>query len=198
MKLHLGFLASHRGSNVRSILDEIESGRLEAYAKIIISNNPNAPVLDLGRDRGIPNCCLNEKNAGNIDDAILEALKSHGVNLLVLAGYMKKVRKKIIEAYPNLILNIHPSLLPKYGGEGMHGRRVHEAVINSDDMESGATVHIVTEEYDKGRTLSQYKVPRYERDTAETLAERVLRIEHVLYPQTLRDIQRGLISLRSQ
>ncbi|MCX6749108.1 MAG: phosphoribosylglycinamide formyltransferase [Candidatus Pacearchaeota archaeon] len=193
MELRLGFLASHRGSNVGSILDEIKAGKLEACPKLIMSNNPSAPVLDLGKVRDIPTFCLN--GAKSPDKTILETLRKYGVNLVILAGYIKKLGPRVIEAYSNRILNIHPALLPKYGGKGMYGMRVHKEVINSEDLESGATIHIVTTEYDAGRILAQYKVPRYGRDTAETLAERVLRIEHVLYPQTLRDIQRGIINL---
>lgn len=195
MELKLGFLASHMGSNVEAILNKIEAGELEASTKVIISNNQNASVLDLGRNRNIPDYCLNKKNIEDPNEAILEALQRHDVNLVVLAGYMKKLEYNIMQAYPNRILNIHPALLPNYGGKGMYGMYVHEAVIESDDVESGATIHMVTIEYDRGRIVAQYKVPRYERDTAETLAERVLRIEHVLYPQTLRDIQKGIINL---
>ncbi|MGC9310700.1 MAG: formyltransferase family protein [Candidatus Aenigmatarchaeota archaeon] len=143
----------------------------------------------------MPHYCLNRNNTENLDETILSVLTEHEVNLVVLAGYMKKVGPSVIDAYPNKILNIHPALLPKYGGEGMYGMKVHEAVINSDDKESGATVHIVTSEYDTGRILAQYKVPRYERDNPETLSERVLGVEHVLYPQVLKDIQNGVISL---
>lgn len=195
MELHLGFLASRRGSNVEAILNEIETRELEASAKVIISNNPDAPVLDLGKNRNIPNYCLNEKNTKDLNEAILKTLGKYEVNLIILAGYMKRIEPNIIEAYPNRILNIHPSLLPKYGGKSRYGMRVHESVINSEDIESGATIHIVTEEYDRGRILAQYKVPRYKLDTPETLAKRVLKIEHVLYSQTLRDIQRNIISL---
>jgi phosphoribosylglycinamide formyltransferase-1 len=195
MDLRLGFLASHRGSNVEAILKEIEQGKLDARAKVIISNNPKAPVLNLGKDVNIPCYCLNREITENPDEAILNILRRHDVNLVVLAGYVKKIGSAVLDAYPNRMLNIHPSLLPKYGGKGMYGMRVHEAVIQSRDRESGATVHIVTQEYDEGRILAQYKVPRYERDTVQTLAERVLGIEHVLYPQTLKDIQRGILSL---
>ncbi|RME77257.1 phosphoribosylglycinamide formyltransferase [Candidatus Woesearchaeota archaeon] len=193
--MRLGFLASHRGSNVEAILKEIEQGKLDARAKVIISNNPKAPVLNLGKEVNIPCYCLNKEITENPDEAILNVLRRHDVNLVVLAGYVKKIGIAVLDAYPNRMLNIHPSLLPKYGGKGMYGMRVHEAVIQSRDRESGATVHIVTQEYDEGRILAQYKVPRYERDTVQTLAERVLGIEHVLYPQTLKDIQRGILSL---
>lgn len=195
MDLQLGFLASHNGSNVKAIVEAIEIGQLEGLAKVIISNNTNAQVLEFAKEKNIPYYCLNAKSMPLLDDKILEKLYEHEVNLVVLAGYMKKVGEKIIQSYENRILNIHPSLLPKYGGKGMYGQKVHEAVINSSDIESGATVHIVVPEYDKGRILAQYKVPRYERDTPDTLAERVLRIEHVLYPQVLEDIQKELIIL---
>jgi len=195
MELYLGFLASHRGSNVEAILNAIEKGDLEAYAKVVISNNSDAPVLKLAKERGMPAYCLNKSNTKNLDYAILDVLANYRVNLVVLAGYMKKVGEAVLTAYRNRILNIHPALLPKYGGKGMYGMNVHKAVINSTDKESGATVHIVTAGYDEGRILAQYKVPRYELDTPETLADRVLRIEHVLYSQVLRDIQKGIISL---
>ena len=195
MELRLGFLASHKGSNVEAILNEIKTGGLEAHARVIISNNPNAHVLHIGKEANIPNYCLNEKNTSSIDDTIIKILKDHEVNLVILAGYMKQIEGGTIKTYKNRILNIHPALLPKYGGRNMYGTAVHEAVINSNDRESGATVHIVTKEYDEGKIISQYKVPRYKQDTAETLAARVLKIEHVLYLQTLKDIQRDIISL---
>lgn len=195
MNLHLGFLSSHKGSNVRAILDAIDRNELDAYAKVLICNNPYAPILGLAKERGIPNCCLNRNNCENLDEIIAKTFKEHNINLVVLAGYMKRIEEKTLKAYSNRILNIHPALLPKYGGKDMYGMKVHAAVINSDDKESGATVHIVTAEYDAGKILAQYKVPRYELDTPETLADRVLTIEHVLYPQVLRDIQKGILSL---
>ncbi len=195
MDLQLGFFASHRGSNVAAILTAIERGDLDAQPKILICNNPDAPVLSLAQRKNIPAYCLNQKNTEQLDDVTLALLRDHGVNLVVLAGYLQKVGPQIISAYSNRMINIHPALLPKYGGKGMYSLKVHEAVIKSEDTESGATVHLVTAEYDEGRILAQYKVPRYVRDTAETLAERVLGVEHVLYPQTLREIQRGIILL---
>ena len=197
MELCLGFLASHRGSNVEAILRNIESGELRASARVIISNNADAGVLDIGKSRTIPSYCLSSRNVEEPDKSILETLKDHEVNVVILAGYMKLVGSEITTAYADRILNIHPALLPKYGGKGMYGMAVHEAVIKSDDTKSGATVHIATNEYDRGRILAQYTVPRFARDTAETLAARVLKIEHVLYSQTLIDIQRGIISLDS-
>ena len=108
---------------------------------------------------------------------------------------MKPVGVKVIEAFPNRILNIHPALLPKYGGKGMFGINVHNAVIASNDRESGATVHLVNEKYDEGRILAQCRVPRYREDTAKTLRDRVLKAEHKLYSEVLRDISKEVIDL---
>lgn len=195
MELRLGFLASGRGSNVEAILSEIETGSLDASARVVISNNPDARVLSLGKRKGIPSYCLAHDSAEGLDQKILEKLRQHKVNLVILAGYLKKVGVVVIKHYQGHILNIHPSLLPLFGGEGMYGMRVHEAVISSGVRESGATIHLVTEDYDQGEIIAQYKVPVFGRDTPETLADRVLRIEHVLYPQTLREIQKGIIVL---
>ena len=199
MDLRLGFMASHNGSNVEAILNNMENGSLIAEPQVIISNNPNSGVLKIAEHRNVPNYCLNSKNYqpkfDSLDEAILKTLIQHDVNLVILAGYMEQIGEKIIRAYLSRILNIHPALLPKYGGKGMYGKHVHEAVIKSDDRETGATVHIVSPEYDKGRILAQCKVPRYLNDTVETLSQRVLRFEHVLYSQVLRDIQLNLIEL---
>lgn len=195
MNLNLGFLASHNGSNVKEIVNAIESKDLEAYARVIISNNSDSLVLRFAEEKGIPSYCLNTKNTSSLDSKILNILQQHEVNLVILAGYMKKLSNEVLQAYPNRVLNIHPALLPKYGGKGMYGIKVHEAVIASDDKETGATIHLVTPNYDEGRILSQYKVPRYNRDTVGSLAERVLKIEHVLYTQVLRDIKNEIILL---
>ena len=188
MQLNIALLASHNGSNAKAILSNIKSGKLKANPKIIISNNPDANVLNTATQFDIPNYCINRKNSPNLDQTILQTLSAHDVNLIVLAGYMKKISPEIIQAYQNRILNIHPSLLPKYGGKGMYGLNIHKAVIVSADTSSGATIHLVNEQYDKGRILSQATLPRYEKDTAKTLARRILALEHILYTQTLIDI----------
>ena len=198
MELNLAFFASHGGSNVKAILDNIENSLLDANPRIIISNNLGAGVLKLAKERNIPYYCLNRKNFepyGSLDDAILEILKKYDVNLVLLAGYMRQVSNRIIKIYKNRILNIHPSLLPKFGGEGMYGMNVHQAVIQSREIESGATVHLVNEEYDQGKILKQYKVPRFSKDSVLSLANRVLLVEHVLYSQVLQEIKFGLIDL---
>ena len=195
MELRLGFLASHEADNIKAILNKIQKKELEAFPKVIISNNKDSAVLSFGKRRNIPSFCLNENNTENLDTTILKILKSHNVNLVVLTNYFKKIGNKTIEAYPNRIINIHPSLLPKYGGKGMYGPNIHKAVISSDDTESGVTILLAAEEYDQGRILAQQKVPRHKEDTIKTLAKRISKIEHVLYPQTLIDIQKGKVKL---
>ena len=197
--MKLGFLASHGGSNFKAIVESIEDGSLDAHPNILISNNPDANALKIAEAKGIPNYVVNKqtlpKGFESVDTYILHLLKKHDVELVVLAGYMKIVTPILIRSYNNRILNIHPALLPKHGGKGMYGMFVHQAVIRSQDKESGATVHLVNEVYDKGKILGQVKCPRYPKDTAETLAARVLKFEHVIYPQVLRDIKVGLIEL---
>lgn len=197
--MNLGFLASHRGSNVQAILENIEQGQLPASPKVIISNNPYSGVLELARNKNVPHYCLNEKNYplefGSLDQALVNILHEHQVNVVILAGYMKKIGNRLLEAYPNRILNIHPSLLPKHGGAGMYGLNVHQSVIDSGDRETGATIHLVNWEYDRGRILAQCKVEVSPDDTADSLAAKVLKIEPVLYTKTLKEIQNGSIDL---
>jgi phosphoribosylglycinamide formyltransferase-1 len=119
-------------------------------------------------------------------DKLLELLAKYEIDLVLLAGYMKKLPKEIVERYK--VLNIHPALLPKYGGRGMYGERVHKAVLEAKEKESGCTVHVVDEHYDNGKILNQIKVPVLEDDTVETLAKRVLEQEHIIYVDTVKKI----------
>jgi phosphoribosylglycinamide formyltransferase-1 len=198
MELNLGFLASGNGSNFRAIVLNINEGSLEAKARVLISNNPDAGVLRSAQSLDFPSYCLNRsalEGFPDVDEAIIGILRRHDVNLVLLCGYTGKLGDKVVDAFPNRILNIHPALLPKYGGKGMYGHHVHDAVIASSDTETGVTVHLVDKEYDHGRILAQARVPRYEADTSQTLGERVLRFEHVIYSQVLRDIQKGIMEL---
>ena len=198
MKLRLGFLASHEGSNVQAILDACREGRLDAEPCVIISNNSDAMVLDRAMAARIPGFHLSahiHPDPNRLDEAILEVLLKHRVNLIVLAGYMKKLGPKTLAQYRGRVLNIHPALLPKFGGQGMYGSRVHEAVLASGDKETGVTIHLVDEEYDRGKILAQKNVPVKPDDTAESLGARVLAAEYEIYVETLRRIAKGEISL---
>ena len=199
--LRLGFLASHGGSNVQAILDAIRAGRLEAGAKVVISNNSEAMALERARQEGIPALHLSGRTHPEpdaLDAAICAGLRDRGAELVVLAGYMKKVGPAVLAAFPRRIVNIHPALLPKFGGQGMYGMRVHEAVLAAGERESGATIHLVDGEYDRGPILAQDSVPVLEGDTADSLQARVIQVEHRLYAVTLQRIAVGEIGLEGQ
>lgn len=196
--LNLGFLASHNGSNVQAIIDACRNGRLKASPSVVISNNSAATVLQRARREGIPTHHLSRRThplPEDLDTAILDVLTGNGVDLVVLAGYMRLLGHKTVSRFRGHILNTHPSLLPRYGGEGMYGLRVHEAVLAAGDVITGATIHQVDEEYDLGPILAQRKIPVLQEDTAETLQRRVLKCEHELYIETLQRISAGQIKL---
>jgi phosphoribosylglycinamide formyltransferase-1 len=194
----LGFLASHRGSNMQAIIDACRSGRIKARPGVVISNNTGSGALARAAAEGIPAVQLSLaqfRTGDELDRAILDTLRKHHVGLVVLAGYMKRIGPRVLSAFPRRIINIHPSLLPKYSGAGMYGLRVHEAVIAAGDRETGVTVHIVDNQYDTGTILAQRQVPVLPGDTAEILAARVLPVEHELYVETLAQIMEGEIDL---
>lgn len=189
--MNLGFLASGRGSTMQAVIDACKSGRLRAKPCVVLSNNRDAQALARARQEGIPAYHLSAKtdpDSGLLDAAILHTLRHYEVELVILAGYMKKLGMKTLEHYRGRILNIHPSLLPKFGGQGRYGIHVHEAVLAAGERETGATVHLVEGEYDQGTILSQCRVPVYTGDTADTLAQRVLVQEHRLLVETLEQI----------
>jgi len=199
--MNIGFLASHGGSNMQAIIDACKAGRLSAVPVVVISNNGESRALERARNEAIPSYYLSGKthpDPDGLDQAILDVLILHGVDVVALAGYMKKLGPKTLAHFRGRILNIHPALLPKHGGKGMYGIRVHEAVITAGETESGVTVHLVTEEYDRGPILAQVRVPVMPGDTPETLAERVLVQEHILYPATLQRIATGDIVLSGE
>ena len=175
----IGVMASGGGSNFKAVIDRIGEGDLEAQCKFLITNNGGCGAVSHAESYGIP--------VFHISGNLLEVIDRYDIDLLILAGYMKALPVSLINRLPDRILNIHPSLLPKYGGKGFFGIHVHEAVIAAHDTESGPTVHLVGEEIDKGRILAQTRVPVEEGDTPETLAARVLVQEHALYWKTIKD-----------
>ena len=196
--MNIGFLASHGGSNMQAIIDACKAGRLNAKAAVVISNNSDSRALERAKTEGIPNYYLSGKTHPDPDDldrAIMDTLILHKVDVVALAGYMKKLGPKTLAHFRGRILNIHPALLPKFGGKGMYGIHVHEAVLAAGEKESGVTVHLVDEEYDRGPILAQVSVPVMPGDTPEALAERVLVQEHILYSATLQRIATGEIIL---
>ena len=198
MKLRLGLLASHGGSNLQTILDACRSGQIQAEPRMVVCNNSDAPALIRARSAGVSAYHLSSHthpDPAALDEAIAATLERHRVNLVVLAGYMKKLGPITLKRYRGRVLNIHPALLPKFGGRGLYGRRVHEAVLAAREPVSGVTVHLVDEEYDQGPIVAQREVPVLPDDTVDTLAHRVLAVEHELYVDTLERIARGEIEL---
>ena len=196
--MNLGFLASHNGSNMQAIINACKSGTLNAVPAVVISNNNDSGALARARQESIPCYCLNSKThpfPESLDEAILEALLRHSVDIVILAGYMKKLGTKTLRRFSGAVLNIHPALLPKFGGKGMYGIHVHEAVLAADEKETGVSIHLVDEEYDRGPVIAQTRVPVMPEDTPETLAARVLVQEHVLFSAVLQKIARGEITI---
>lgn len=197
-KLHIGFLASGGGSNVEAILNNIKNGSLDAEACFIMSNNSKAGVKDKADQNAIPFYHISIKThpeEEGVAFALLDLIDKYQVDILVLAGYMKLLPEEVIKRMKGRVTNIHPSLLPAFGGPGMYGMKVHEAVIESGEKESGATVHQVTEEYDEGQILGRCRVEVEDSDTAESLAQKVLQCEHKIYSIVLQKIASGEIKL---
>lgn len=193
----LGILASHRGTNFQAIIDACQDGRLDATPVIAISNNSDALALDRARKAGIATAHMSSvthPDPSALDTAMADILMEHDVDLLVLAGYMKKLGPKTLDTFEGRIVNVHPSLLPRYGGKGMYGMNVHQAVIDNGDEETGITIHWVESEYDTGPIIAQKRIPVHPDDTAESLAERVLAQEHDLLIDTLSRIISGDLS----
>jgi phosphoribosylglycinamide formyltransferase 1 len=178
MPMHVAVAVSGRGTNLEALLHALGPGA-PARVVLVLSNRADAPALDRAAGRGIATVTLRDHADGG---EWLSVLERHGTDLLVLAGYLKLVPAEVIDRYRGRILNVHPALLPAFGGLGMYGRRVHEAVLASGARESGATVHLVDEVYDRGAILGQARVPVLPGDDPDTLAARVLEAEHRLLP----------------
>lgn len=186
--IRLGVLVSHTGTNFQAIIDACRSGRLHATPVIAISNNSRSSGLSRARDAGVATAHLStvtHPDPDDLDQAMLDVLTAHSVDLVVTAGYMKRLGLRTLCHYAGKIINVHPSLLPKYGGQGMYGMNVHNAVIKNGDQETGITIHWVDEQYDTGPIISQLTIPVLADDSATTLAARVLPMEHELLVDTL-------------
>jgi phosphoribosylglycinamide formyltransferase-1 len=196
--MNLGFLVSHRGSNMQALVDAARDGRLHATPRVVISNNGDAEALARARREGLPAYHLSGKthpDPERLDEAIRDTLASHDVDLVILAGYLKKLGPKTLARYRGRVINVHPALLPKYGGSGMYGDRVHEAVLAAGDEETGITVHVVDEEYDHGPIVAQCRVPVLERDTVVSLSQRVLEREHRFLVEVVEQVATGALTL---
>ncbi|HEY2483113.1 MAG TPA: phosphoribosylglycinamide formyltransferase [Caulobacteraceae bacterium] len=190
--IRLAFLASNNGTSLRAIIAAIEAGELDATAVLAVSNRKGALALTFAAESAIPTKVIATLPDPDIaDERLLEALGGAKADLVILSGYLRRLGPKTLTAFANRILNVHPALLPRHGGTGMYGRRVHEAVLASGDRVSGASVHLVDGEYDHGRVIARVEVPVLSGDTAETLERRVMAAEPELFVQTLRQIANG-------
>ena len=176
--MRVAVAVSGRGSNLEALFTSLGNGD-EAQVVLVLSDRADAPALDLARQRNVAALALEDWRSA---DEWRDALEAQSVDLLVLAGFLKLVPPEVIARYRGRIINVHPALLPDFGGKGMYGIRVHEAVLQSGAAESGCTVHLVEEEYDRGMILAQARVPVLPGDTAQMLASRVLEQEHRLLP----------------
>lgn len=186
--VRLAAFASGRGSNFTAIHKYINSNNLPGEFVVLISDRISPPVADVALSEGISFLHLNPKNFPSpeeYENRLLDELESRNVDWITLAGYLKMIPSAVVQRYRNHILNIHPALLPLFGGAGMYGEHVHRAVIESGMKVTGATVHIVDEEYDTGPIVMQDTVSVHYNDTPETLAARVLKVEHALYPRAV-------------
>ena len=186
---NIAIFASGTGSNFINIYDSICNGKINAQIKLLISNNPNCRAVKFANKNRIKSKIINNFRFkdNQIDDIMLGELSNYKIDLIVLAGYMKKVSKKVIEFYNGRILNIHPALLPKFGGKGFYGMNIHESVIKLKEKTTGITIHIVDHDYDTGNIIYKEEIPVLETDTASSIAQRVLELEHRVYPEVIRD-----------
>lgn len=173
-----------RGSNFRAIAEACRAGQVPGEVVVVVSPTSQSPALDYAESVGITTVHLSPKEE-DYAERLRETLCVMGVEWVCLAGYLRLLPAEVLHAYPSRILNIHPALLPKFGGKGMYGIHVHEAVLAAGESESGCTVHWVSEQYDEGEAILQLRCPVLPDDTPETLAARVLSLEHQAYPQAL-------------
>ncbi|MEV6388542.1 phosphoribosylglycinamide formyltransferase [Nocardia xishanensis] len=190
-RLRVAVLASGNGSNLRAL----HGASLEEEARfaiaLVIGNNSGSGALAYAREAGIPAAHMSGRthpDPEELDEAMRATLVAHDTALVVTAGYMKKLGPRVREEFGGRIINIHPALLPRHGGQGMYGKAVHEAVLAAGDAVSGPTVHFVTEEYDTGAVIARSEVPVLPDDTVDSLAERVLAAEHLLLPAVVQII----------
>lgn len=191
--LKIGVLASGRGSNFQAIIDEIEAGRLPARIEILIVDNPNAYAIERAKKHNIPYLFINPKDFSSKEafyEKIRDELLSRAVELVILAGFMRIVKKPLLDAFPNRIMNIHPALLPSF--PGLHGQK---QAVDYGVRISGCTVHFVDEGVDSGPIIIQAAVPVHPDDTEDTLAERILKLEHKIFPEAIRLFAEGRLEV---
>ncbi|MGB3542415.1 phosphoribosylglycinamide formyltransferase [Rubrivirga sp.] len=196
--MRLAFFASGGGSNVGAILDAIDRGDLRAEAVGLVTDRPDTGAAGRARDRAIPVTVVPPAEPAVFAQQILDVLARWETDTVALAGYLRKIPEPVVWAYRHRVLNVHPSLLPAFGGAGMYGKRVHRAVLEYGCRVSGATVHLVDAEFDTGPVILQEPVRVEADDTPESLAARVLEVEHRLFPQALALVADGCVTVEDR
>ncbi|MBR3697409.1 MAG: phosphoribosylglycinamide formyltransferase [Clostridia bacterium] len=191
MSINLVVFASGNGSTLQAIIDAINMNKLDAKIELVVSNNKNAYAIERAKKFGICTYIISSKKIDEIDDEMFEVLKKYNIDLIVLAGYLKMIGPKLLKKYR--IINTHPSLLPKYGGKGMHGVNVHKAVIDAKEKISGVTLHFVNSEYDKGEIIRQTTVEVLKEDNAESLSAKVQIAEKKQLIEVLQEFSKNRI-----
>lgn len=187
-KTRIAVLCSGGGTNLQALIDAVQAGRIDGEIVLVLANASKAYALERARQNGIEAVFVSKKNAGSVEaynDQLLSHLQRVNAGLVVLAGYLPIVGEQIVRAYEHRIINIHPALIPSFCGVGMYGHHVHEAVIRAGVKLSGATTHFVDEQVDHGGIIMQRSVPVLEGDDADTLAARVLTVEHQILPESV-------------
>ena len=196
--MNIVVFASHAGSDLQAIIDGCKSNKINANVAVVISNNGGSKALERATSENIPAFHLSSTKYGSeekLAEETLKVLEKYDVNMIFLAGYLRFLHPTILEKYKQRIFNIHPSLLPKYGGKGMFGVNVHKAVILAGEKETGITIHRVNAEYDGGEIIAQRVVKVFPTDTPEVLANRVLETEHKFLVEVIADIANGKVAL---
>ena len=194
MSARIAVLVSGRGSNLRALAEYLATHDPGAARLVLVlSDRPDVPALAMAREFGVDTAVIGDPTAGVA--ALSDSLRAYAIDLVALAGYLKLLPAEIVRDYRGRIVNVHPALLPAFGGKGMYGARVHRAVLASGARVSGATVHFVDEVYDRGAIIAQWPVPVFADDTDSSLAERVLRVEHTLFPRVIHALASGRITI---
>ncbi|MDQ3191342.1 MAG: phosphoribosylglycinamide formyltransferase [Bacteroidota bacterium] len=183
----IAIFASGAGSNAQKIIDYFRTNSSEIAVSLIVSNNPQAGVLDIANENKINIVIVNKEELKN-PNRLIETLEKEKIDLIVLAGFLLLIPQEIINKFKNKIINIHPALLPKYGGKGMYGSSVHKAVKLAGEKETGITIHFVDEKFDQGEIIFQVKSKIEQKDTIESIAKKVQMLEHIHYPRIIESL----------
>lgn len=197
MKTRIAVCASGEGSNFEAIVHAARKGELSAEVAGLIVNRPGVGAITRAERLGVPVSILARKSFASVEEwdrAITDQLKSWNVTWVALAGYLALIGPQVLKTFPGRVVNTHPALLPKFGGGGMYGQRVHEAVLRAGETQTGFTIHLVDEEYDRGKILWQELVPVFKGDTPKVLGERVKARENQVYPRILNELVTGRIT----